>query len=293
VGGVPTLPMTVTAVAEHGETVSRPVTWDEPASGLFDEPGVVTVTGRADAGDGTLPAVVRVQVTAPVEANTALSPGASATATFTEPGYSASGLVNGDLTDKAWSNWQPNTWNPSDTLTVWLPEERDVSGVAVHFYRDGRDSHAATLAVQARDAETSWVDVSGPVTVPTGTPSGPVVDVDFPATRTDAVRVVLTAPNGGYMTASEIEVFAPAPGVSSDAAAASISLDGDPIPGFDPEVTAYRVRASGRPELTATAHDPYAVVDVRQPTGSNRTGVVTVTSEDGSRTRTYTVELTR
>ena len=47
----------------------------------------------------------------------------------------------------------------------------------------------------------------------------------------------MTARPGGYITMSEIEVYAKSPGVSSDAAAASIEVAGVPIarvrPGHD------------------------------------------------------------
>ncbi|MFC8850487.1 MULTISPECIES: glycoside hydrolase [unclassified Micromonospora] len=290
-GGEPKLPATVTAVARRGATVQRPVLWQPPPAGAFDAPGVVTLAGQADAGDGrTLAATVRVQVTPPVEERT--TP-AGVTATFTEPGYSPDGLANGVLTDKAWSNWRSGAKNPTDTLTVTLPERRTLTRVVTHFYRDGSDSYPQSLRMQVRDPQGGWVDAGAPVAVPTGTTNAPAVDVAVPAT-TDAVRVVLTAHPDRHITASEIEVFAAAPGTSSDASAAGIALDGVPLAGFDPEKLSYTVARRGKlPCVTAVAADPYATVVVRQPKAGNRTATVSVTSEDGSQSRTYTVRLRR
>jgi len=294
VGGTPELPATVTAVGSQGGTVERPATWDVEGV-TYDAVGTVTVPGLAQIGDGsTLPATLRVQVTEPVETNAALAEGTTVAATFTEPGYSTSGLVNGTLTDKAWSNWKPGTKNLSDTITVNLPQPRMVSRVATHFYRDGSDSYAQSIQVQVRTADGQWADAGGPVTVPTGTPTAPVVDVVIPATLTDAIRVVLTARPATHMTISEIQVMAHGPGVSSDATAASIALDGTPLAEFDPQISTYTVDGWGRlPTVEVLPSDPYAEVVVDQASQNDRSVVVTLTSEDGSQSRTYTVSFPR
>jgi uncharacterized protein YjdB len=103
---------------------------------------------------------------------------------------------------------------------------------------------------------------------------------------------VLTAHPDRHMTVSEIEIRAAAPGTSSDPAAASITLDDTALADFDPNRTAYSVRTHGKlPKITAVAADPYATTEVRQPTAHNRTATITVTSEDGSQRRTYTISL--
>ncbi|TDC41849.1 glycoside hydrolase [Micromonospora sp. KC213] len=291
-GGQPQLPATVTAVARGGARVDRPVTWQTPPAGAYDTVGVVTVAGQADAGDGrTLPATARVQVTAPVERKT---PTGTVTATFTEPGYSTTGLTNGNLTDKAWSNWKSENKNTSDTLTVTLPERKTLTRVVTHFYRDGGDSYPDTLRVQVRDPQGNWVDAGNPVTVPTGTPTGPVVEAPVPPTVTDAYRIVLTAYPNRHMTISEIETYAHGPGTSSDAGATAILLDGKPAAGFNPDRgTVYVVAKGALPSVSAVTADPYAEVTVRQADARTRTAIVTVTSEDGSRTRTWSVQFRR
>jgi len=291
VGGQPKLPATVTAVGKRGVNVERPVVWRQPAAGAFDKLGVVTLTGGADAGDGrTLPATVRVQITLPGEERVDTT---EVTATFTEPGYSAAGLRNGVLTDKAWSNWQSGPKNAGDTLTVTLAQRQPVTRVVTYFYRDGGNSYAQSLQVQARDAQGVWSDAGAAVTVPTGTDTAPVVSAAAVAT-TDAVRVVLTAPTNQHMTISEIEVYGAGPGTSSDANAGGITLSGVPIPGFIASRTSYSVRVRGKlPKVAAVAADPYATVVVRQPTERNRTATITITSEDGTQKRVYRVTLTK
>ncbi|ANC32950.1 RICIN domain-containing protein [Isoptericola dokdonensis] len=222
VGGLPALPDTVTAVTAGGTDVERPVTWEAVADAAVAQVGVVEVTGTADAGSGrTLPATVRVLVTAPGEANAALADGTTTAATFTEPGYAAQRVVNGDLTDKGWSNWRSGTKNPTDTLTVSLPAERDLTRVVTRFWRDGSaESWPRTVQVEAR-VDGAWQAVGEPVAVSGGS-AAPVVDVPADV-RADAVRVVMTARDNTHLVVSEIEVMAKVPG--------------EPEPGWDAGAT--------------------------------------------------------
>jgi hypothetical protein len=173
--------------------------------------GSFVVTGVARVADGTgVPARVRVLVTEPVEVNAARTDGVTLTATYTEPGYSVDGLRNGDRADKAWSNWRSGPKNPTDTITVTLPAARDVTRVVTHFHQDGTNvSSAASLRVQVLTPDGTWADASAETPVP-DVPA-PVVDVPVPA-GASAVRIVFTARPDGYMTISEIEVYAKAPG---------------------------------------------------------------------------------
>ncbi|KUO14576.1 hypothetical protein AQJ91_45985 [Streptomyces dysideae] len=297
-GGKPELPSTVVGVGKHDGRADLPVTWDSAPGGAFDTTGVVTLRGTARIVDGsTVDATVRVQVTAPAEANIAPDDGVSVAATFTENGYSAERLRNGNLSEKAWSNWKPgNTKNPSDTITFTLPAARDLNRIVAHFHRDGTTaSFPESLKVQVRRAgDGTWVDASDAIAV--GTEGTPVVDVPLEAGPATGVRVVMTARQGGYLTMSEIEVYARTPGVSSDAAAASVEVAGLPVASFDPGTAGYRVVTDDprRAVVTATARDPYATVEVEKTTESRRTvAVVSVTSEDGSQTRKYRIELVR
>ncbi|GGI03671.1 RICIN domain-containing protein [Egicoccus halophilus] len=292
VGGVPDLPDTVDAVGRLDRPVPRPVVWEDVDASRFSSPGVVTVEGVADAGDGRqLPATVRVQVTEPVfTEDAALTPGTTASASFTEPGYSAARLINGVLDDKAWSNWRSGTKNASDTLTVTLPEPHTVGEVVTHFYADGsHQSWAESLRVEARDADGTWQDVSGVVPVTADDGGAPVVSVGFDPVVTDDVRVVLAARPNTHMTVSAIQVLAAAPGVSDVAEAATIAVDGVAVPGFAPEVTEYTVGGVRVGHVTAVAADPYATVTVDQPTRARVPATVTIVSEDGTTSRTYTI----
>ncbi|WP_030437579.1 RICIN domain-containing protein [Actinoplanes subtropicus] len=286
-GGTPALPATVVGVGRQGGRADLPVVWD-PAP-VFDQLGVATLTGTATVVDGTkLPATVRVQVAPPGEADVATDAGVTVAASFTESGYSAAGLVNGDTMDKAWSNWKPSGRNASDTLTVTLPQAHDVSHLVVHFYRDSSSGGGLAASVQAGvPGESGGCVAAGPV-VPVGTASPLAVDVPVTASGARSVCLVLTAVPNGYLTVAELQVFAKVPGVSSDARLDGIQVGGVPIAGFDPSVMTYRVKVShhGPVTVTGTATDPYATVVVRRAGGCWE---ITTTSEDGAHTMVYRV----
>jgi len=219
--------------------------------------------------------------------------GVTVAATYTESGYSAAGLRNGNLTEKAWSNWRSGTKNPTDTITYTLPAARDLTRVVTHFYKDGTNiSFPAGLRVQVRaTADGAWTDASAEV--PVGSEGTPVVDVPVTATGPAAeVRVVMTARPGGYITASEIEVFAKTGVRSPDASLSAIEVNGVPINCFRPDTLDYRVRTA-QPALalvTATATDPGAQVTA-EPDADGEQWRIAVQSEDGTNTRLYRVDL--
>jgi O-glycosyl hydrolase len=256
VGGTADLPATVTARADGGALVQRPVTWDDVPAGAFDEIGFVELTGTADAGAGaTLPATVRVQVTEPGEANAALRPGTTTSSSFTEPGYSSDGVVNGNLTDKAWSNWRSGTKNAVDTLTVTLAEPRDLTRVVTRFWKDG--SHASWAREVSLEARVDGVWTMLHQAVPTDSdPAGPAPVVDLEAgVRADAVRVTMVARPNTHMIVSEIEVMAKVPGDPSPVWDASVTYGpGDEV--FH-EWSYYRAVRTTQTEPGTSDHGPW------------------------------------
>lgn len=269
-GGQPELPATVIALGRYGGQATVPVAWQRT---VYPALGVVPVTGTATVVPGrTLPATAKVQVSEPAEG---LASGVAVTASFTEGGYSTAGLTNGNLTDKAWSNWKASGRNPVETLTVTLPEGSSAGRAVLHFYRDNSSGGGIAATVQAGVPSAAGCQVTGtPITV-----TSTVVDIPLAASASTFCLVLTPTPDG-YLTASELQVYAQAPGVGTIATASEIRVGGKPVKGFDPAVLTYRVRTHGK--ITATATDPYASVEVA---GKK----ITVTSEDGANRTVYRI----
>ncbi|MFM2475389.1 hypothetical protein K6Y82_46755, partial [Burkholderia cenocepacia] len=236
-----------------------------------------------------LEASLAVLVTEGVPANLLTRPGVVASATYTEPGYSADATRNGDATDKGWSNWLSGTKRPSDTLSYALVEPATLVDGRVLFFRDGT-SWASTVQPEAR-IDGVWTQVGQPVPVEVPASGPPTATFDLTGVRADAVRVVLTAQPNAHMVVAEVEVrgLQVAPAATADLAA--LRVDGEPVEGFEPEVLEYRVDSDGStyPRVDAIALDAAATVAVTQATDeSGGIASVVVTGADGTVTRTTT-----
>ena len=283
-------------------TFDTPVTWDW--SGVTDESfatqGVVRVTGAAVSNEPDaepVAATLHVVVTARSSANIVPLPTTTASATFTEPGYSIESTRNGDRTDKAWSNWV-GTARAGDTLTYTFPQTQ-VADAAVYFYVDGwHRSWASEVAVERQTADGTWVPVDGsPITVAEpGDGAAPVVTLDLGGVTATGLRFALTPNPGVHMIVSEVEIGAVAPAASSVADLAALRTDGVDVPGLAPGVTSYDVTVDGSawPTVVAVPVDAAARVAVTQPSDENG-GVATVrvTSPDGTVSQEYTLTVER
>jgi len=272
-----------------GPGYAVPVSWEWTGvdDAAFAAPGTVEVAGATEDG---LVARLTVIVTAAVPRNVA--PESTPSATYTESGYGVERTINGDTTDKGWSNWRSDAKNPSDTLGYALAAEETVRGVAVQFFRDGGPSWADSLRVDHRLDGGAWVE-GEPVAVPVPAQGAPRVEVPIDGARADEVRVVLTAPEDQHMIVSEVEILADTAGPSGVADLARLTVGDAPVAGFAAATTEYAVTVEGDtlPQLFALAVDEDAVVQITQPQDAAGTGSVQVTAADGS-ARTYTVAVT-
>ena len=160
-------------------------------------------------GDTT---TVTVQVNPPAPVNLALNTSGAAfpkaTATFTGQYDSTAAVLDGVVSSRRWTNWDPNAWRPADTLTVDLGSARTVSSVRLDFFDDqGGTRPPATADLQRQDPATGeWVSLTGG---PTAVTDGQVVLQKAYAGQLQRVRVVMTARPGTCIAVSEFSVFGP------------------------------------------------------------------------------------
>jgi len=290
-------PTTVATQVGTSETrFDLPVTWDFSGvdASAFASPGVVAVPGTvaaADTGTSDVAAVLHVIVTAAgTTQNVALT--STPSATFTESSsYAATRTINGDRTDKGWSNWRSGTKNTSDTLTYVLKDEGILDEARIYFYKDGSSlTWPTTITTQYRDADTgAWTTLPTTTTLTDSTTDpAPVATIDLGGVAADAVRFVLAARPATHMIVSETEIDAVTPSASSVSSLARLTVGGTDVDGFDPATTHYSVQRRGsEPVVTAVPTDASATVSVERDGAS---ATVTVTAVDGT-TTTYTVDL--
>ncbi|MDM4764243.1 glycoside hydrolase, partial [Galbitalea sp. SE-J8] len=295
VGATPILPSTTQAELASGDVADIPVTWDDaPTPSQLASVGTFDLHGHVEGG---VAATLHVQVTNPSDRNVSLDPGVAVAASYTESGYPASRTINGDLTEKGWSDWTSPT-RSGDWLRQKLATTTDVSRVRIYFWKDGSAlSYASSLQVQYVDDAGDWVDASEPVlvdSIASPTPTGIVVEVPV-SVRAQTIRVTMNARTSTHIIVSEMQVYGKTAGVSTDASARAITLDAAPLESFDPATTEYSEilpLASTLPTVAATASDPLASVSVTQATSEDAEATVTVTAESGA-TRAYTIAFSR
>ncbi|MGA1836898.1 glycoside hydrolase [Herbiconiux sp. 11R-BC] len=297
-------PTTVPArIGASSTSYPAAVTWDWSGvtDASFASTGVVTVTGSAVSNDpaaAPLAAKLSVILTTPVSTNIAPDATTTATATSTESGYPVDRTRNRVIDDKGWSNWRSTNKPLSDTLSYNLGSTKVVDHVMLYFYKDGSTlSWPDALSVEYQTPAGAWVPATAtPIVV--ATPSdgkAPVVDVDLGGVQATQVRAVLTAKANTHMVVSEVEVYAKAAGVSTEASLAALSADGASIAGFDAAQGSYSVAVAGSrlPVVAAVAVDTAARVSVVQATDAAPTATVTVTAADGTTVKEYSVTFSR
>ncbi|MDO5500795.1 MAG: Ig-like domain-containing protein, partial [Propionibacteriaceae bacterium] len=290
------LPETVAAQAGTGSSRFQvPVTWD--LSGLSEaqlaEPGVLTVPGviSGEVTGGAPVSALLYVIVAEGSGSELLDVGCNASASFTEPGYDVARTCNGNLTDKAWSNWRSGAKNAQDTLTYQFDEAATVRTATVYFYKDGSHmSFPAEFQTQyLAPGSDEWIDAGAPIAVPDAATS-PTVEVNLGDVEATAVRIVLTARPATHMIVSEVQFHAPAPGPVAINDLARLTVNGSDVEGFDPDVLAYTVPVLGSAtDVHAVAVDGDAQVTITEM-GDQVT--VTVTATDGSE-KVYTLTLDR
>ncbi|ROS31320.1 Ig-like domain repeat protein [Cellulomonas sp. PhB150] len=287
-----------TVKAQVGTSASRfalPVTWDFSAlsTSSFAAPGVVTVPGTVAAaatGTSDVAAVLHV-VVSPAGGVTNVALTSTPTATFTESGYPATRTINGDRTDKGWSNWVSGTKDASETLTYVLKNEGILNQARVYFYKDGTSlTWPTTVKTEYRDAGTGqWTALPTLTTLTDSTTApAPVATIDLGGVSANAVRFVLTARAATHLVVSETEIDGVAPAASSVSSLARLTVGGVDVADFDPATTSYTVEHRGSaPVVAGVPTDASATVTTVR---DGDTATVTVTAVDGT-TTVYTVVL--
>ena len=127
-----------------------------------------------------------------------------------------------------------------------------------------------------------------PVTGATANHPNAIVDITQTASVPGTSTTLVTAEDGITQLTYTIDFYV----ASTDATLSDLTVDGETIEGFDPNIFEYDYEvATGDPipVVGATANDPNATVDITQTVSLPGTAEVLVTAEDGTTTNLYTV----
>jgi beta-galactosidase/beta-glucuronidase len=307
VGVTPALPRTLRVVYTDGVSQYSPVVWQPVPTSQFDAPGVVTLTGTIAGVQ--IPATATVRVTDEVSAAqnlvavAGLHPAADAS-------YSGAGntlpaaMLDGSATT-AWSNSFTkvatallpsfNGARPADWIAAGWPNPQRTGDLTVTFVADARRALPAGIQVSYWDG-LGFAAVRGQSVTFTGN----VATIAFEPVTTTQLRLVLTSAQpgtpAGAVGVTSLVVTGDAVAYQEMAALNSLSVDGRPVPGFDPSIVDYTValpaRGEGVPPVGAVAAQNGRLLIV-PPAELPGTATVTVTAEDGVTQQVYRVRLAR
>lgn len=295
-GKVPVLPEFISAKLKNGTEGNVPVKWESIDPSKYADLGKFTVKGSIP--NSPIKATANVQVNKPELQNIALNlPGSGqefpkASASFTGQYDKVTNINDGFITSDRWTNWDPNRWRAEDSVAIDFGSEDTISKLDFHFYDDGGGTRPAeSLHLEYWDG-TNWKAIDG-TQVDVNTKKD--VTVNFEPVTTSKIQVVMKAMPNTCIAISEMEVFGKGdvtkagPGIGDDATLESILIDGKRLKDFQPDQLSYDVKdkASKDPVVTAETNDLFASYQVSEEEGA---AIITVKSEDGLQTETYTIK---
>ena len=279
---------TVTLDRAALEALTVPVTVTESGSMLSGSaPQSVTFTAGATSATLSLPTVgdsvveADSTVTATVTAGTGYTVGTASSASVT---------VEDDDVVTFTVSAEPEALSEGESATLTVAIANEVTFA---------EAQTISLATSGTASASDYADVPTTLTLPAGASS---VTATLTATADqedeEAETVTVTASHGGSSIGSATVTIN---SISHDATLGTLSLSGIDIGTFSGEVTAYTASVANAvtaATVTATAAHSAATVaiepdpQVALAEGTNEISV-TVTAEDGTTTKTYTVTVTR
>jgi beta-galactosidase len=306
-GKAPLLPATVRVLYTDGVERNRPVTWAPIAPAQYATAGTFTVQGTIDGVHRNAQATVRVTDAVTRDQNIARS------TSVTQPvaGASFSGstatipaaMLDGQTTTGGWSNGfsRGATLNlpavsrahPSDWVTVSWFQPQHFNKLVGYFTTSPTRSLPASVTVTYWSG-TDWVPANN-AAVTWATTSNEPSTITFDPVVTTKIKLDLVSQfpgaSNGHIQIAELQVIGDEIAASNNAALSDLEVNGASVPGFDPATTSYTVTSAVSPAvITATAADN-GTVAIQQPPSLRGTATITVTSENGTTTQTYSVSI--
>ena len=156
---------------------------------------------------------------------------------------------------------------------------------------DGQSISGFTPGTTSYTVNIPYSQTTIPVVTATTTHAGANAVVTAASAIEGTATILVTAEDGSTTNTYTLTFHKVA--ASTDATLSSLSYNGQPISGFNPSTTSYSVElpeGSYPPSVSAEANHPFATVAIQQATSTSGMATITVTAEDGSTTKTYTIQ---
>ncbi|MBO0600619.1 Ig-like domain-containing protein [Sporosarcina sp. E16_3] len=210
--------------------------------------------------------------------------------------------INDDLISYAnephnrWTNWQEkhrtNDW-VSVTFGDYEPVDYYLDNIELHWYADNRSSHPDSIKIQYNSGGI-WLDVLDLQSNPSAMTLCKANVHTFKPVRTSAIRIDMTAQTGMAIALTELKIQTKWPKLYTEPKISTIKVgDKNILEDFVQRNGNYEFEVElgvfeEMPEITATGEDNTGITIVPTVTVPS-TAKVLVESEDGKKTRVYTI----
>lgn len=308
VNTVPSLPDTVKGVLSDGTlTGDFAVKWDAVTADQFSNAeDKVTVNGAATVlGTETLPVTCSVRVAQPVtteSTNVASAASLSQDILSENQSDNLNTLTDGKTaydndTNYRWTNYKNRNNSSTAAVTLTWSTAQLISSLNLFFFTDSQTAALPqSVKIEYSANGTEFTEIS----YQNVTPTAGFTKTEYVLEKTInpvAIRITLTEQSGKCVGLTEVEAMTAAQAVTAGISAdlSSISVDDITLSAFSAETTEYT--AEGEAVTAALAEDSNAGVTILPAVADianekNKIVKILTVSEDGSKTRTYTVTLT-
>ena len=292
-GDVPTLPSYLNVRYSDGSSVLRPVTWGSVDPSALVAGATVRVPGTIAGVPAAQQPVATIRVVAPVSGNLARQ--AVASVSYTTVNASPATMIDGVTDTGGWTNQSGSAASADggDWASLTWKAPQLVKSLNVYFTVSATRSTPSSIEVDRWDGR-DWVAVGvQPVTYSQSSTTPTTITFAAPVSTSKLrLRMASSAPltATGWVQIQELQAIGDVIALSSNAALSDLKVNGVSI--FDPAKTAYDVASKVYPPVIMGTAADNGTVAVTLPASLPGVATVVVTSEDGTTTKTYTVNIT-
>ncbi len=199
----------------------------------------------------------------------------------------------------SWNNWQNAAASHEiGYVGIEFEEATQIGKATIHFFTDGHTKKPSELVIETSVDGVDFTPVENQSEIDLSNPDDTIAnghDVTFDAVQAKYVRLALTSRENKPVGISELYLYGPQVVANSEATLDDITINGTTIEGFDSQQTSYTYTLAYNetlPQVQASSANG-ANIFVIQAFDDESSAIIRVTSQDGSNSSIYTIQLQR
>lgn len=292
---MPSLPRTGQVYYSDGNFVEGEIIWEPIATEQLNRIHTFTTPGMIVIDNVAYPITASIEVTDNVSSFN-IAPNAVTLIESEAKGDNLKamndGQIGGLLKKQRWTNWNDGHSTEGGYVGMTWDKVYKISDVGLYFFTDIDVRLPEQVTMEYHNPETGqWQPVKSMHHDDFSFILWHENKISFDKVVTDGIRVKMQAQPNRFVGLTEVKVYADFAREQTTAMLQSIRLDQQPLADFVPDKYIYYYPleyAAAVPQVTATSFDNAGVLVINSIVKEDPTKI-TVTSEDGQTTRTYTI----